>query len=241
MLVFQIMQVATAPLIAVTTYYIILPDTPLKSVVVGFGSGFASEPILLMIRALVDKLKPTTAAPPAGTSSTISVTISPPSATVPPRTSMQFAAGVTGSSNTQILWLLDPPDTSAGTISQTGLYVAPDSSPTKGVTVLARSVADSTKFATASVKIEPIVTVTPASATLGPGKSRVFHADVFGLPDIGVDWSVVPATEGQIAPNGSYTAPSTSGPKRTVSIVAHSKADASRFGSAKVVLEPGAP
>ena len=58
------MQVFTAPLIAVTTYYIILPDTPLKSVVLGFGSGFASEPILLMIRAMVDKLRPATAAPP---------------------------------------------------------------------------------------------------------------------------------------------------------------------------------
>ena len=174
-LVFQIMQVFTAPLIAVTTYYIILPDTPLKSVVVGFGSGFASEPILLMIRALVDKLRPATAAsPPTANGGTISVTIVPPSATVPPRTSMQFAANVSGTSNPQMLWSLDPPDASAGTISQNGFYVAPASPPTKGVTITVRSAANSTKFATASVKIEPIVTVTPGAETLGPGKTRQF-------------------------------------------------------------------
>src|SRR5260370_33598846 len=57
-LVFQIMQVITAPLIAVTAYYVYHPGTPVESVVLGFASGFASEPILLMIRALVDKLTP---------------------------------------------------------------------------------------------------------------------------------------------------------------------------------------
>ena len=234
-LVFQIMQVATAPLIAVTTYYIILPDTPLKSVVLGFGSGFASEPILLMIRALVDKLKPATAAAQPD-SSAISVTMTPPSATVPPRGAMQFAAKVSGSSNTQLLWLIDPPDTSSGTISQSGYYVAPDSTPTKGVTITARSMADSTKSATASVKVEPIVTVTPASATLGPGASRQFSAEVLGLSGPEVNWSIEPA-EGQMA-NGLYTAPPTIGATRAVTVIARSRADATRFGSAKVTLAP---
>jgi hypothetical protein len=236
-LVFQIMQVFTAPLLAVTSYYIILPDTPLKSVVLGFGSGFASEPILLMIRALVDKLKPATAAASqSGTNGAISVTMTPSSATVPPRNSMQFAASVSGTPNPQVLWTLDPPDASAGTISQSGYYVAPDSPPTKGVTITARSAADSTKFATASVKIEPIVTVTPGSETLGPGKTRQFSAEVLGLSGPGVDWSIDPA-EGQMS-NGLYTAPSPIGAARTVTVVARSKVDATRFGSAKVTLKP---
>ena len=238
-LVFQIMQVFTAPLIAVTTYYIILPDTPLKSVVVGFGSGFASEPILLMIRALVDKLRPATAAPPpSANGGAVSVTMIPPSATVPPGTSMQFAATISGTPNAQLLWSLDPPDASAGTISQNGFYVAPASPPTKGVTITARSAADSAKFATASVKIEPIVTVTPAADTLGPGKDRQFSAAVLGLADPGVDWSIQPATEGQVSNSGLYTAPSPIGAAKTVTVVARSKIDPTRFGSAKVTLKP---
>ncbi len=237
-LVFQIMQVFTAPLIAVTTYYIILPDTPLKSVVLGFGSGFASEPILLMIRALVDKLRPATSAPPpTATSGAVTVTMIPPSATVPPGTSTQFAANVLGTPNTQLLWSLDPPDASAGTISQNGFYVAPASPPTKGVTVTARAAADATKFATASVKIEPIVTVSPPFDTLGPGKDRQFDAAVLGLSGPGVDWSIDPA-EGQISASGLYTAPNTIGAAKTVSIVARSKVDATRFGTAKITLKP---
>jgi hypothetical protein len=238
-LVFQIMQVFTAPLIAVTTYYIILPDTPLKSVVLGFGSGFASEPILLMIRALVDKLKPATGAQQApANGSAVSVTMIPPSATVPPGTSVQFAATVSGSPNTQLLWSLDPPDASAGTISQNGFYVAPTAPPTKGVTITARSAADSAKFATASVKVEPIVTVRPAAETLGAGKDRQFTAEVLGLSGPGVDWSIEPTTEGQISNAGLYTAPAAVAATKTVTVVARSKVDTTRFGSAKVTLKP---
>ncbi len=57
-LVFQIMQVFSAPLVAVTAYYLFEPDSGAKSVLLGFVSGFASEPILLAIRALVEKLTP---------------------------------------------------------------------------------------------------------------------------------------------------------------------------------------
>ncbi len=57
-LVFQIMQVVSAPLIAVTIYHILVPGSRATSIVLGFASGFASEPILLGIRALVEKLQP---------------------------------------------------------------------------------------------------------------------------------------------------------------------------------------
>lgn len=57
-LVFQIVQYLSAPLIAVTAYYAIRPsDTP-STVALAFVSGFASEPILLMIRGIVDKITP---------------------------------------------------------------------------------------------------------------------------------------------------------------------------------------
>jgi len=89
-LVFQIMQVISAPLIAVTAYYIVKPTTPLTSVVLGFGSGFASEPILLMIRSLVEKLSPAQPAEP----SAISVRVEPPSVTLQPKQTQQFTAKV---------------------------------------------------------------------------------------------------------------------------------------------------
>lgn len=60
LLVFQIMQVLSAPLIAVAAYYMIKPTDITVSVLLGFASGFASETILLAIRALVTKLNPST-------------------------------------------------------------------------------------------------------------------------------------------------------------------------------------
>jgi hypothetical protein len=57
-LVFQIMQFFTAPLIAITAYYLLKPDTRTMSVVLGFASGFASEIVLGAIRGLVTKLGP---------------------------------------------------------------------------------------------------------------------------------------------------------------------------------------
>lgn len=58
LLVFQIMQVLSAPLIAIAAYYTIKPADITVSVLLGFSSGFASETILLAIRALVTKLNP---------------------------------------------------------------------------------------------------------------------------------------------------------------------------------------
>lgn len=59
-LVFQIMQVISAPLIAITAYFLVEPGARASSVALGFASGFASETILLVIRALVEKLEPKT-------------------------------------------------------------------------------------------------------------------------------------------------------------------------------------
>src|SRR5262245_27444858 len=129
-LVFQIMQLFTAPLLAVTAYYVFNPSTSQQTVVLGFASGFASEPILVMIRALVDKLKPAQEAP-----GPISVTLTPSPATVPAGGTMQFMAAVSGSANRQVTWLIDPPDGTAGTISQSGYYIAPNELPTKAVTI----------------------------------------------------------------------------------------------------------
>src|SRR5215472_13755096 len=107
-LVFQIMQVLSAPLIAITVYYMVKPDTPLTSVVLGFGSGFASEPILLMIRSLVEKLSPAQAAGP--NTNPITVRVDPSTVTLKPGEPKQFSAKVFGSPNSEVSWQIDPPD-----------------------------------------------------------------------------------------------------------------------------------
>src|SRR5690349_23055331 len=57
-LVFQIMQVFSAPLIAITAYYAFEPSSRAASIALAFITGFSSETILLHIRALTAKLAP---------------------------------------------------------------------------------------------------------------------------------------------------------------------------------------
>ena len=52
--VFQIMQVLSAPLIAVTAFSAFEPDTVTAAVLIGFASGFASESILMKLRQASD-------------------------------------------------------------------------------------------------------------------------------------------------------------------------------------------
>jgi hypothetical protein len=56
LMVFQIMQVVSAPMIALTAYYLILPDTRTTSVIIAFVSGFASETILRLLHIAADGL-----------------------------------------------------------------------------------------------------------------------------------------------------------------------------------------
>lgn len=56
LIVFQIMQVFSAPLIAITAFAVFAPDTAMSGALFGFVSGFASETILLRLRAAADAL-----------------------------------------------------------------------------------------------------------------------------------------------------------------------------------------
>jgi len=52
---FQILQVLSAPLIAVAAYNLVAPTSISTSAVLGFSSGFSSETVLLAIRGLLDR------------------------------------------------------------------------------------------------------------------------------------------------------------------------------------------
>jgi hypothetical protein len=88
---------------------------------------------------------------------TVTIAISPTSASVRVRQSRQFTATIGGTANTSVTWKVNGivgGNGTVGTISQSGSYKAPNSVPSPAVvTVSATSVADPTKTASASVTI----------------------------------------------------------------------------------------
>jgi hypothetical protein len=57
-LVFQIVQFVSAPFIAAVAYYLISPSSTAATVALAFAAGFASETVLLYVRAAVEKVAP---------------------------------------------------------------------------------------------------------------------------------------------------------------------------------------
>jgi hypothetical protein len=85
----------------------------------------------------------------------VSVTVSPAKALVPAKSTTQFTAAVTATSNIAVTWSVDGiggGNATVGTISTAGLYTAPDAAGQH--TITATSVADSTKSANATVTIQ---------------------------------------------------------------------------------------
>ncbi len=87
----------------------------------------------------------------------IAITISPTTATVKTRGTKQFTATVQHAANTSVIWKVNGisgGNASIGTITASGLYRAPTAVPNPAiVTVSATAVADTTKTASAAVKV----------------------------------------------------------------------------------------
>ena len=244
---FQIMQVISAPLIAITAFSIVKHGSISEAVVVGFGSGFASEPILLMIRSLVEKISPTQSA------GSVAVKITPALSTPKPGEPIAFSAKVTGSSTNAVTWQIDPDDEkTCGKINLAGIYTAPNVVvAAQEITVTAISATDRNKSGTAVIKLAPAadtspapgrgVKVTPSTPTLKPGEQITFTAQVTGAPNTTVTWKLVPpeaATSGTITDAGVYTAPESVSGEKTVTVIARSTTDDATIGSATVKFAP---
>jgi hypothetical protein len=179
----------------------------------------------------------------------VSVSISPGSATVAVSASQQFSATVRNTTNTSVTWQVDSiagGNTTVGTVSASGLYVAPASVPSPStVTVTAVSVADATKSASATVTITGggtsiSVTVSPTSATVPAGANQQFTATVSNTNNTAVTWQVNGivagnGTVGSISSSGLYTAPLAPPAAGKVTVTAISQADSSKSASATVV------
>jgi DNA-binding beta-propeller fold protein YncE len=140
------------------------------------------------------------------------------SVTVPINGAEQFAASVTGVSDTQVYWQVCLPITLAnqlptacttipnvtprkgdtvltgyGTINQNGFYTAPSAIPAQNnFIILATSPVDSTAFGTYEVVIDSgiRVQVTPAAATIDAGNMLQLTATVTGTSNTSVTWEV---------------------------------------------------
>ncbi len=171
--------------------------------------------------------------PLCGVATSVQVAVNPPAPTLQPNATQQFAATVTGTSNTAVTWSVT--ESGGGSVSPTGLYTAPSAPGT--FHVVATSVADPLESGTATVTVSspPVVTVSisPTAPTVVEGGTQQFTATVSGTSNTSVTWSVEESGGGSVSSSGLYTAPSTSG---TFHVVAASVADTSKTAVATVTV-----
>jgi len=124
---------------------------------------------------------------------TVVVSVTPATATVPSTGTKQFSALVSNTPNVAVTW-----SASAGTISSAGLYQAPKVTVTTNATVTATSQADTTKSGTSSVTLTAastsplsITTSSLSAATAGTSYSSTVSASGGTSP---YSWSVASGT-----------------------------------------------
>ncbi|NVJ26116.1 Ig-like domain-containing protein [Myxococcus sp. AM011] len=167
----------------------------------------------------------------------VAVTVSPKTGTVEQDGSFSLSAHVTGTNNLAVQWAVAGGDDN-GTVSSTGVYRAPRRAGT--FTVTATSVADPTRSDSATLTVDPIVvptvavSVTPKTATVGPGAVVNLTAEVTGTSVVAVIWAVEGGSaNGTVSSTGVYTAPGRPG---TYTVTATSVADASKTDSAVITV-----
>jgi hypothetical protein len=174
----------------------------------------------------------------------ISISISPLSATVTTGNTQQFTANVSGTTNTAVTWSVLG-GVSNGTISTTGLYLAPATVPsTTQKTVTATSQADSSKSASAAVTVQSAVGVQilPQAVTLQVLGMQQFNANVTGSANQAVTWGVAGGNaNGTITSSGFYTAPATVPNPSQVTVNATSQAAPTKVGTATVTVIAATP
>jgi hypothetical protein len=172
---------------------------------------------------------------------TFTISISPPSATVPAKATQQFTATISPTPNFGVAWSVDGiagGNATVGTIDTNGLYTAPSRSGTHTITATSKD--NPTNSATAQVTIPPGMAIAPASARLAAGSAQQFTVSVTDPALLPVTWSVDGqaggnSTSGTISSSGVYTAPSAAG-THTIGAVSNSNSAVSATAQATVIL-----
>jgi hypothetical protein len=170
----------------------------------------------------------------------IAVNIAPSSADVAPGATANFSATVSGTApaNSGVSWSVNNVaggNATLGLLSATGTnsatYTAPAIAPTAAVSVIATSIADSSKSAAASVSISCAAanSISPASASVAAGATQTFTVSLCIAPGTPVSWDVNgiaggSAATGLIVTSGAntatYTAPASAPSPNPVTIQA---------------------
>ncbi|MGA7922076.1 MAG: hypothetical protein WCA38_20625 [Candidatus Acidiferrales bacterium] len=162
-------------------------------------------------------------------SNSISVSVTPLTASVPVNGTQTFSANVVGTTNTAVTWTA----TGGGSIDSSGVYTAPSAVPSGSVTITATSQANSKAMGTATVTVTnaQAISVRPSGPTVSAGATQAFTA----TPATGVAWSVngiaggdcvappinsTTPCHGTISATGSYVAPLSPPKGQTVTITA---------------------
>ena len=165
----------------------------------------------------------------------VSVSILPTGISMTNGQSATFSASVTGASNTAVTWLTP----TIGSVSSGGVYTVPMTIVSQQtIKLTAKSVADPTKMAGATITLMPTITVTlnPSSTQLTGGQSTALNGVVNGTTNTAITWSLSPQV-GTVS-NGIYTAPSTIASAQTVTVTATSQASTGLNASAVLSLVP---
>ncbi len=190
----------------------------------------------------------------SGNTGKVSVTIVPPTASVPVNGQAQFTATVSNTSNTAVTWQVNG---TAGGSAATGKivtdsanalqgdYTAPAKVPTANngqVMITAVSQADSSvvsNSATVTITAAQGLQVVPSSTSVPAGTSKTFTAMLNGTADANVTWQATTpggGNPGSIDPNtGVYSAPNAPPPGNSVTITA-TDPTAGKAGTAAVTI-----
>jgi hypothetical protein len=143
------------------------------------------------------------------------LSLSPSAPAITTSSNEQFTATTQGLLSPVLNWTVDliiGGNSAVGTISATGLYIAPA---TVGSHTIAVSVASTPATAATSVAVFAL-SISPTSATDAPSGTQQFSATVQGLTNATLTWSVDGVTGGNstvgtVSTSGLYTAPASLG------------------------------
>ena len=180
----------------------------------------------------------------------IVVTVSPTPIAVAFGATQQFTAAVTGNSNTSVTWSMTSASNCGGSVdSSSGLYTAPAPPSTLPVspcpvTITATSNADNATTGQALADVHVVVTVSPATDTIGQGANLQYTASVAGAPNTaqgqGVNWAAAGAGafDNPLNNPGLYVAQPLTGGVTSVpaTITATSQYDQQQSGTANTTV-----
>ncbi len=172
--------------------------------------------------------------PAAGQS--VSVGVEPTSAQVQVGSTAHFAATVTGTADTGVVWQVV--ETGGGAVDATGRYPAPGTPGVFHVRASSRATPTAQADGTVTVVAPVAVTVSPRTPSVVAGGTIAFSATVQNATNTAVDWSVSGTGCGTITTAGLYTAPAAAA---SCTVVATSQQDPSRSDAATVTVTAPPP